>query len=45
MKIAWLVWEWDTSTDPILVDENDSRLSYCYRKQRIVYAEVIETVS
>lgn len=40
MKIAYLVWEWEDSQYPILVDENDDKLSYCYRKQRIVYAEV-----
>lgn len=43
MKIGWLVWEDEADEFPIMVPDGHDMLNYCYRKVRIVYAEVVKS--
>jgi hypothetical protein len=42
MKIAYLVWSDEDDQFPKLVPEHSRELDYCYRRVRIVYAELEE---
>lgn len=42
MKIGWLVWTDADDEFPMLVSDSYRNLDSCYRKVRVVYAEIIQ---
>jgi hypothetical protein len=42
MKVGWLVWRYEEDEYPILVPEDDRATDFCWKKVRIVYAEITE---